>query len=140
METRRSDDGGAAVERSERRSHDSRTCIVVGAGPAGLMAAEEMARAGRRVVVYEASASPARKFLFAGRGGLNLTHSEPIETFLTRYGAATAGYVRRSGRFRLKHCATGRPDSAKKPLSAQAGEYFRKALRLPRSCGLGCGV
>jgi uncharacterized flavoprotein (TIGR03862 family) len=68
-------------------------CVVVGAGPAGLMAAEAMARAGRRVIVYDASASPARKFLLAGRGGLNLTHSEPLETFMTRYSAA-AGRLR----------------------------------------------
>ena len=63
-------------------------CVVVGAGPAGLMAAEVMAQAGRRVVVHDASPSPARKFLLAGRGGLNLTHSEPIGTFLSRYGVA----------------------------------------------------
>jgi predicted flavoprotein YhiN len=63
-------------------------CTVVGAGPAGLMAAEVMARAGQRVVVHDASATPARKFLLAGRGGLNLTHSEPIETLLKRYGVA----------------------------------------------------
>ena len=63
-------------------------CVVVGAGPAGLMAAEVMAKAGRRVVVHDASPSPARKFLLAGRGGLNLTHSEPIGTFLSRYGVA----------------------------------------------------
>ena len=61
-------------------------CLVIGAGPAGLMAAETMAAAGRTVVVHDASASPARKFLLAGRGGLNLTHSEPLRTFLARYG------------------------------------------------------
>jgi len=63
---------------------------VVGAGPAGLAAAEALAERGRRVVVYDAAPSPARKFQLAGRGGLNLTHSEPSEAFLGRYGAAAA--------------------------------------------------
>jgi len=62
--------------------------VVVGAGPAGLAAAEALAERGRRVVVYDAAPSPARKFLLAGRGGLNLTHSEPLEAFLCRYGPA----------------------------------------------------
>ena len=61
---------------------------VIGAGPAGLMAAETLAAAGHAVVVFDQMAAPARKFLLAGRGGLNLTHSEPLEPFLTRYGAA----------------------------------------------------
>jgi hypothetical protein len=64
--------------------------VVVGAGPAGLMAAEVVARAGHRVVVYDAAPSPARKFLLAGRGGLNLTHSEPFDVFMTRYRSAAA--------------------------------------------------
>jgi hypothetical protein len=63
-------------------------CAVVGAGPAGLMAAEVLALAGRRVVIFDQAASPARKFLLAGRGGLNLTHSDPLDRFLERYGAA----------------------------------------------------
>ena len=61
---------------------------VIGAGPAGLMAAEILAqRAG--VTVYERMPSVGRKFLLAGRGGLNLTHSEELPRFLARYGAAT---------------------------------------------------
>jgi uncharacterized flavoprotein (TIGR03862 family) len=61
---------------------------VIGAGPAGLMAAEVLAKGGASVRVVDHMASPARKFLMAGRGGLNLTHSEALETFLDRYGAA----------------------------------------------------
>lgn len=59
--------------------------IVIGAGPAGLMAAEELCRHGARVAVYDAMPSPGRKFLLAGKGGLNLTHSEPLGDFLSRY-------------------------------------------------------
>src|SRR5262245_2837033 len=63
---------------------------IIGAGPSGLMAAEVLAQAGIRVRVIDHMASPARKFLMAGRGGLNLTHSEELERFLDRYGAARA--------------------------------------------------
>src|SRR6476469_5988880 len=58
---------------------------VIGAGPAGLMAAEVLAQGGAAVTVYDAMPSAGRKFLMAGRGGLNLTHSEPLSKFLTRY-------------------------------------------------------
>ena len=77
------------------RATPAKVCdvAIVGAGPAGLFAAEIIAGAGHRVTIYERMASPARKFLLAGRGGLNLTHSEPLETFLTRYGD-DAGEVR----------------------------------------------
>ena len=62
---------------------------VIGAGPAGLMAAEVLAQGGVSVTVFDAMPSAGRKFLMAGRGGLNLTHSEPLPAFLKRYGAAT---------------------------------------------------
>jgi uncharacterized flavoprotein (TIGR03862 family) len=61
---------------------------IIGAGPAGLMAAEVVAQGGGRVTIYDAMPSAGRKFLMAGRGGLNLTHSEALPEFLTRYGAA----------------------------------------------------
>jgi len=63
---------------------------VVGGGPAGLFAAEQLAAAGCAVTVYERMPSVGRKFLMAGRGGLNLTHSEPFEAFVGRYGEAAA--------------------------------------------------
>ncbi len=61
---------------------------IIGAGPAGLMAAETLARAGARVVVHDRMPSVGRKLLMAGRGGLNLTHSEPQSAFLSRYAGA----------------------------------------------------
>src|SRR6201999_3066641 len=61
---------------------------VIGAGPAGPMAAEMLAQGGAHVTVYDAMASAGRKFLMAGRGGLNLTHSEPLLAFLARYREA----------------------------------------------------
>jgi uncharacterized flavoprotein (TIGR03862 family) len=64
------------------------TVAVIGAGPAGLMAAEGLVRRGAEVTVYDAMPSAGRKFLMAGRGGLNLTHSEPLPQFLARYREA----------------------------------------------------
>jgi hypothetical protein len=61
---------------------------VIGAGPTGLMAAEVLAQGGADVTVYDAMPSAGRKFLMAGRGGLNLTHSETLPAFLARYGNA----------------------------------------------------
>lgn len=58
---------------------------VIGGGPAGLMAAEVACRAGVPVDVYEAKGSVGRKFLIAGKGGLNLTHSDPFDVFVSRY-------------------------------------------------------
>ena len=59
---------------------------VIGGGPAGLMAAEVLVQAGVAVDLYDAMPSVGRKFLLAGKGGLNLTHSEPIDRFAQRYG------------------------------------------------------
>ncbi|MCU0818926.1 MAG: TIGR03862 family flavoprotein [Beijerinckiaceae bacterium] len=58
---------------------------IVGAGPAGLLAADRLAGAGHAVTIFDRMPSPGRKFLMAGRGGLNLTHAEPLERFLSRY-------------------------------------------------------
>jgi uncharacterized flavoprotein (TIGR03862 family) len=69
-------------------SPPSKNVAVIGAGPAGLMAAEVLAQGGAAVTVYDAMPSAGRKFLMAGRGGLNLTHSEPLPQFLARYREA----------------------------------------------------
>ena len=73
------------------------TIAIIGAGPAGLMAAEMLSAAGVHVHVYDAMPSVGRKFLLAGLGGLNLTHAEPFEDFVTRYGeqqAACAAWLK----------------------------------------------
>jgi len=63
---------------------------IIGAGPAGLMAADTLAKAnlGARITLYDQMPSPARKFLLAGRGGLNLTHTMPLPDFLSAYHEA----------------------------------------------------
>jgi predicted flavoprotein YhiN len=64
------------------------TAAIIGAGPAGLMAAEVLSQGGASVTVFDVMPSAGRKFLMAGRGGLNLTHSEPLPAFLARYREA----------------------------------------------------
>jgi len=66
----------------------SRCVTVIGGGPAGLFAAEVLSKAGLTVTVHDRMPTMGRKFLMAGRGGLNITHSEPHDSFLGRYGAA----------------------------------------------------
>ncbi|SAL72646.1 dihydropyrimidine dehydrogenase subunit A [Caballeronia cordobensis] len=72
---------------------------VVGGGPAGLMAAEALSAGGVRVDVFDAMPSVGRKFLMAGKGGMNLTHSEPADAFLARYGARSADIAPLLARF-----------------------------------------
>ena len=64
-----------------------KTVAVIGGGPAGLMAAEVLSQRGVHVDVYDAMPSVGRKFLMAGKGGMNITHAEPLQSFLDRYGA-----------------------------------------------------
>ncbi len=69
---------------------DKKCVVVIGGGPAGLMAAEVLSAAGVQVHLYDAMPSVGRKFLLAGKGGLNLTHSEPFEIFASRFGERRA--------------------------------------------------
>lgn len=82
-----------SIARMVARMAALRTVAVIGAGPAGLMAAETLAMGGARVTLYEAMPRPGRKFLLAGRGGLNLTHSEALAGFLTRYPAPMRPFI-----------------------------------------------
>lgn len=84
--------------------------VVVGGGPAGLMAAEILAQRGVRVDLYDAMPSVGRKLLLAGRGGLNLTHAEPMESFLSRYGnrrRQVAGWLSDFGPSQVRTWASG---------------------------------
>ena len=83
---------------------------IVGGGPAGLIAAEVLRAAGVEVDLFEARGSVGRKFLIAGKGGLNLTHSEPFDAFVARYGArraAVAGWLRDFGPQATRDWAAG---------------------------------
>jgi uncharacterized flavoprotein (TIGR03862 family) len=82
--------GLAARIRQDTMIGTTMKIAIIGGGPAGLMAAEVARAAGVEVDLYDAMASVGRKFLLAGKGGLNLTHSEPSEKFLSRYGARRA--------------------------------------------------
>ena len=91
-------------------SEISTDIAVIGAGPAGLMAAERLSGRGVKVAVFDAMATPGRKFLMAGRGGLNLTHSEALPKFIARYGdraAQVAPWLERFSPEELRHWADG---------------------------------
>lgn len=68
------------------QSHEQHEAVVIGGGPAGLMAAEQLASSGLRVHLFDSMPSVGRKFLLAGKGGLNLTHSEADDCFRARFG------------------------------------------------------
>ncbi|CAH1084001.1 TIGR03862 family flavoprotein [Candidatus Nitrotoga sp. 1052] len=73
-----------------RNKLSAKSVAVIGGGPAGLMAAEVLIQGGVQVDLYDAMPSVGRKFLMAGKGGMNITHSEPMDPFLSRYGARRA--------------------------------------------------
>ena len=108
---------------------DAKTVHVIGAGPAGLMAAERLAQAGVRVVVHEAMPSPARKFLMAGRGGLNLTHTEPEAAFLERYGEAAPRVAGWLARFSPTHLVGWAEGLGQATFTGSSGRVFPKAMK-----------
>ncbi len=107
----------------------ARHVAVVGGGPAGLMAAEVLATAGMAVTVFERMPSVGRKFLLAGRGGLNLTHTEPQDEFLARYGPARsvlAPSIEGFGPDELRAWCAG---LGQEPFVGSSGRVFPAAFR-----------
>jgi uncharacterized flavoprotein (TIGR03862 family) len=102
---------------------------VIGAGPAGLMAAEVLSAADLPVTLYDRMPSVARKLLIAGRGGLNLTHSEPLETFRTRYGAAAARLAPTLDAFPPQALIAWAESLGQPTFVGSSGRVFPKALK-----------
>lgn len=103
--------------------------VVIGAGPAGLMAAEVLAGAGARVAVYDRMPSVARKFLMAGRGGLNLTHSEPMDRFGSRYGKRAAVLKPALDAFTPKDLRAWADSLGAETFVGSSGRVFPKAMK-----------
>ncbi|WP_255430386.1 TIGR03862 family flavoprotein [Roseomonas sp. 18066] len=102
---------------------------VLGAGPAGLMAAETISAQGGRAVVFERMPSPARKFLMAGRGGLNLTHSEPMPGFCRHYGAAEPALAAVVDAFPPAALMQWAEDLGQPLFTGSSGRVFPKAMK-----------
>ena len=105
------------------------TAIVIGAGPAGLMAAEVMAQAGLSVTIVDAMPSVGRKFLMAGKSGLNLTMAEPVVDFLAAYGDLPPAMAEALRRFEAD-AFMGWAEGLGQPLfTGSTGRVFPKAMK-----------
>ena len=105
--------------------------VIIGGGPAGLMAAEVLASAGvpLRIELYDAMPSVGRKFLLAGKGGLNLTHSEPAESFLTRYASRSADLQSMLARFGPTELRTWAEALGVETFVGSSGRVFPKDMK-----------
>jgi uncharacterized flavoprotein (TIGR03862 family) len=103
--------------------------LVIGAGPAGLMAAEKLARAGCAVTVAEAKPSVGRKFLMAGKSGLNLTRAEPFEAFVDNYQEATPWLRPMIADFDAEAVQDWARDLGQELFTGSTGRVFPKAMK-----------
>jgi|CXWL01.1.fsa_nt_gi uncharacterized flavoprotein (TIGR03862 family) len=105
------------------------TVAIIGAGPAGLIAADMLSAAGVGVHLYERMPSVGRKFLMAGRGGLNLTHSEPLAEFLTRYGPARDRLAPLIDAFNREHLIAWCEALGEPTFIGSSGRVFPKSMK-----------
>ena len=124
---------------------DTPDALVIGAGPAGLMAAEVLAAAGHSVLIADAMPSPARKFLMAGKSGLNLTKDEPLPEFLSHYHPQAAQLNAAVSGFGPQEVITWAEGLGQKVFTGSTGRVFPVAMKaspllrtwLARLAGLG---
>jgi uncharacterized flavoprotein (TIGR03862 family) len=102
---------------------------VIGGGPAGLIAAEVLGRAGLKVIVYDRMPSVGRKLLMAGRGGLNLTHSEEFDRFVTRYAEAQPRLRPLIEAFRPEDLRAWSEGLGQETFMGSSGRVFPKAFK-----------
>lgn len=102
---------------------------IIGAGPAGLMAAERVLSSGFGVHLYDAMPSPGRKFLLAGIGGMNITHSEPFDAFCQRYGEQAAVFRPLLEEFGPEQLVSWIHDLGIETLVGSSGRVFPKEMK-----------
>ncbi|MFT7087100.1 MAG: putative flavoprotein (TIGR03862 family) [Rickettsiales bacterium] len=102
---------------------------IIGGGPGGLMAAEIIATAGHKVTLYDSMPTFGRKFLLAGRGGLNLTHNEPLEQFVTRYFEAEKWLNPRIKAFPPTKLRKWCEDLGQETFIGSSGRIFPRAMK-----------
>lgn len=105
---------------------------IIGGGPAGLIAAEHLAKTmgdGAQIDIYERKTTPARKFLMAGRGGLNITHSEQIAPFMARYGAAQDWLAPLVARFTPADLRAWCAGLGQETFTGSSGRVFPQAMK-----------
>ena len=106
-----------------------KSIAIIGGGPAGLMAAEELSQSGAKVDLYDSMPSLGRKFLMAGKSGLNLTHSEPYQTFITRYGSKQKEIAAHLRHFKPDNLIAWAKDLNCETFVGTSGRVFPKAMK-----------